>query len=245
MNFIKSFNLFENILIKKSELIAKIQQLKSDLIAAMNYANSKGAGINLSFGYGKLKLGELFKEIDNLNPTIDNDYLLFICHEISLLGKYDDDRNMKKLKDDEFIFFGTASRIDLRSYDILKYEFSQKIKTLTLGTKWDVTNIPEKTISEEDIEDIREIIKDIKLDNINDIPEDLSIEISKNRYGELYLKIASASHSNCQSLFNIFKSQKQRIDHIFGISHYTKYHNRIEILFPFSKLEIENTYKLL
>ncbi len=139
MNYLKLFESFE---VRKGELIHIIQNLKDGVVEAMNYANSNGSGINLSFHYGVITLGELFNEIDKLNPSTDDNTLISICNEINLLGKYQSVSQYEWMK---------RNPLDRTSnYDILKYEFSKKIIELIKGTKWDISN-RERIISEEDI----------------------------------------------------------------------------------------------
>lgn len=252
MSYLKSFKLFEDNRYQKNELIHTIQNLKNGVVDAMNYANSKGSGINLSFHYGVLTLGELFNEIDKLIVSTDDNSLIFICNEISRLGKYQTDRQYEWIK--------KHPQDRTSNYDILKYEFSKKIVELTKGTNWDITN-RERIISEEDIEDFREIMKDLKLDNLDDM-EDISIDLShsdlndplNSKYDSVEVNIIftkNTYHRNYDRLLTLIKELKPRIDHILGISLIIKDysgasgHVAIKILLSFSKLEENKKYKII
>lgn len=238
MNYLKLFESFE---VRKGELIHIIQNFKDGVVEAMNYANSNGSGINLSFHYGVITLGELFNEIDKLNPSTDDNTLISICNEISLLGKYQSVSQYEWMKKNP--------QNKTSNYDVLKYEFSKKIIELIKGTKWDISN-RERIISKEDIEDFKEIIKDLKLDNLDDM-EGISIDLSYSTYNPVRISIKSPAlvilnnYRNYDNLLNLIKGIKPRIDHILGISLFIKSYSGIEILLSFSKLEENKKYKII
>ena len=234
MNYLKSFKLFEDNRYQKSELIRTIQNFKNDVVDAMNYANSMGAGINPSFHYGVLTLGELFSEIDKLTVSTDDNTLICICNEISRLGKHQSERQYQWIKKNP--------QDKTSNYDILKYEFSKKIVELTRGTNWDITN-RERIISEEDIEDFREIMKDLKLDNLDDM-EDIWIDLSY-RYDSVEVNIRFTKYRTYDKLLNLIRDIKPRIDHILGISIFIEDYNGINILLSFSKLEENKKHKII